>query len=121
MRRPELELLWVFLVAPWLAWVVFHPFADLRLAWTLVAHPREAGAAVMEALHRAYDVPPASYIFDAVQVVEEARNVQPAEPSFNQVDEGVRNKKLALARGRSRMVRRWQDGGCQKKSTDVAP
>jgi hypothetical protein len=59
----------------------------------------------MEALHKAYYVPPASYIFDAVQVVEEARNEQPAELSCKQMEEGVRNKKLALARRGSRMVR----------------
>ncbi len=117
MERSAWGLLWVFFAAPWLAWVAFHPLADARLVWTLVAHPRGAGAAVMEALHNAYDVPPFSSIFDAVRVVEEARNVQPAEPSCDQ----VRNKKLALARGRNRIVLRWQDGGCWKKSPDVAP
>jgi len=121
MGRSTWGLLWVFFAAPWLAWVAFHPLADARLVWTLVAHPRAAGTAVMEALHNAYDVPPTSYIFDAVRVVEEARNVQLAESSCDQADNGVRTKDLALARGRNRMVRRWQDGGCQKKSTDVAP
>jgi hypothetical protein len=121
MKHWTMRLTWVFLAAPWLTWVAFHPLADARLAWTLVAHPREARTAVMEALHEAYDVPPASYIFDAGQVGEEAGNVKPTETSCNQVDQGVRNKKLALVHGRSRVVRRWQDGGCWKKSTDVAP
>jgi hypothetical protein len=120
MERSVWASLWVFFAAPWLAWVAFHPLADVRLVWTLVAHPSEAGAAVVEALHSAYDVPPFSYIFDAVRVVEEARNVQPCEHSCDQVDDGVKNKKLAFARGRNCMIRRWQDGGCHKKSTDVA-
>jgi hypothetical protein len=67
MKRPEWGLLWVFLVAPWLAWAAFHPLADARLVWTLAAHPREAGAAVMEVLHNAYDVPLSTHIFNAVR------------------------------------------------------
>jgi hypothetical protein len=121
MKHWAMRLMWVFLAAPWLTWVVFHPLADVRLGWTLVAHPRESGGAVMETLRDAYDVPPFSYMFNGVRVVEEARKVQLAEFSYDQADEGVRTKKPALARGRNRMVRRWQDGGCQKKSTDVAP
>jgi hypothetical protein len=58
-------LIWIFLAAPWLAWVAFHPVADARFAWALVAHPRQGGVAVMEALHNAYDVPPFSYTLDA--------------------------------------------------------
>ncbi len=84
MERSAWGLLWVFFAAPWLTWVAFHPLADLRLAWTLVAHSREASAAVMEALHNAYDVPPFSYMFDGVRVVEKTRNGQHAVPSCDQ-------------------------------------
>ncbi len=65
MKHWAMRLMWVFLVAPWLTWVVFHPLADVRLGWTLVAHPRETRTAVVEMLHNAYDVPPFSYIFNA--------------------------------------------------------
>ncbi len=60
-----MRLMWVFLAAPWLTWVVFHPLADARLGWILVAHPRESRTAVAEMLHNAYDVPPFSYMFYA--------------------------------------------------------
>jgi hypothetical protein len=65
MEHSAIRLMWVFLAAPWLTWVVFHPLADARLAWALVARPREARAAVVEMLHNAYDVPPFSYMFNA--------------------------------------------------------
>ncbi len=70
MRHSAAGLIWVFLAAPWLAWVAFHPLADARLAWTLVARPREARAAVVEMLHNAYGVPPFSYMFDAARRVD---------------------------------------------------
>ncbi len=60
-----MKLMWVFLAAPWLAWVVFHPLSDARLGLILVAHPREARTAVVEMLHKAYEVPPFSYVFNA--------------------------------------------------------
>ncbi len=50
-------VMWVFLVAPWQVWVVFHPIADLRVASTLVTRPREAIPAIVEMLHHAYAVP----------------------------------------------------------------
>jgi len=83
MRRPEWELLWVFLVAPWLAWAAFHPLADGRLVWTLVAYPREAGAAVMEALQNAYDVPPIAQMVEAVHqpIVVRSRTAFPKYPN----------------------------------------
>jgi len=56
-------LIWVFLAAPWLAWVAFHPLADARLAWALIVHPREVRAAMVEMLRNAYDVPPFSQMF----------------------------------------------------------
>ena len=83
MERSAWGLLWVFFAAPWLAWVAFHPLADARLGWTLVAHPREAGTAVMEALHNAYDVPPVSSIFNAMLVGEEARNERHLHPHLH--------------------------------------
>jgi hypothetical protein len=60
-------LVWVFLAAPWLAWVAFHPLADARLAWVLVVHPREASAAMMVLLRNAYDVPPFSQMSNALR------------------------------------------------------
>jgi hypothetical protein len=72
-KHPALRLLWVFLAAPWLAWVAFHPLADARLAWMLVAHPREARTAVVEMLRNAYDVPPFSYMFDAERQLHRER------------------------------------------------
>ncbi len=74
MRHSAIGLIWVFLAAPWLAWVAFHPFADVRLAWTLAVRPREAGVAVTEVLHNAYEVPPFSYMFN---VVRQTRAVRP--------------------------------------------
>ncbi len=67
MELSKWGLMWVFLAAPWLAWVAFHPLADARLGWTLVAHPHQAMGAVMEVLHNGYDVPPFSYMFDAMR------------------------------------------------------
>jgi hypothetical protein len=66
-------VIWVFLAAPWLAWVVFHPLADARLAWALVAHPREVKAAMREMLRSAYDVPPFSFAFKATRQPNAAR------------------------------------------------
>ncbi len=65
MKHSAVRLMWVFLAAPWLTWVVFHPLADARLGLILVARPREARTAVVEMLHNAYDVPPFSYTFNA--------------------------------------------------------
>ncbi len=65
MKHSAIRLMWVFLAAPWLTWVVFHPLADARLALAFVAHPREARTAVVEMLRNAYDVPPFSYTFKA--------------------------------------------------------
>ncbi len=66
MKLSAWGLVWVFLAAPWLAWVAFHPLADARLGRTLVAHPHQAMGAVMEVLHNAYNVPPFSYMFNAM-------------------------------------------------------
>lgn len=74
MKHPALRLLWVFLAAPCLAWVAFHPLADARLGWMMVAHPREASAAVVEMLRNAYDVPPFSYMFDAERQLHRERS-----------------------------------------------
>jgi hypothetical protein len=73
MKQSAMSLMWVFLAAPWLAWVSFHPLVDARLAWTLVARPRETRVAVVEMLHNAYDVPPFSHVFDAVRPVYRGR------------------------------------------------
>ncbi len=78
MKHSATVLIWPFLVAPWLAWVAFHPIADARLTWVLIAHPRQGRAAVMEALHNAYDVPPFSYMFDAVRQLHRGRFVNAA-------------------------------------------
>ncbi len=73
MNHMAMRLMWVFLAAPWLTWVIFHPLADARLGFALVANPREARTAVMEMLHKAYDVPPFSYVFDAVRPAYKGR------------------------------------------------
>ncbi len=83
MNHVAIRLMWVFLAAPWLTWVIFHPLADARLGFLLVARPREAGTAVMEALHNAYDVPPVSFIFDAMRVSEETRNERHLHPHLH--------------------------------------
>ncbi len=95
-----MKLMWVFLAAPWLTWVSFHPLADARLVWTLIAHPRESGAAMMQTLRDAYDVPPFSYMFDGVRVVKEARNERHLHP--HSYFSGVKG-------GKNHRTRYWRD------------
>jgi hypothetical protein len=67
-------VIWTFLAAPWLAWVAFHPVADARLGWALISRPCQGSVAVMEALSNAYNVPPFSYVFNALRQTRAVRS-----------------------------------------------